>query len=81
MTVYLDDPFCQPKAQLHPRAGLSLPATYTPQPPLAPFILGGSMRAVLRHQGPYATMRSAYQWLYGQWLVQSGFEADNCPVF
>lgn len=26
-------------------------------------------------------MRAAYQWLYGQWLVQSGFEAANSPVF
>jgi len=37
--------------------------------------------AVLRHRGPYATMRSAYQWLYGHWLVQSGREAADAPVF
>lgn len=51
------------------------------QPPLEPFTLGGGLCAVLRHQGPYATMRAAYQWLYGQWLVQSGFEAADSPVF
>jgi AraC family transcriptional regulator len=81
MAVYLDDPFAVPEAQLHSRAGLSLPAACTLRPPLEPFTLGGCLCAVLRHQGPYATMRSAYQWLYGQWLVQSGFEAGNCPVF
>lgn len=82
LAVYYDDPFAVPEAQLQSRAGLSLPPTGgVPQPPLEPFTLGGSWCAVLRHQGPYATMRSAYQWLYGQWLVQSGYEAADCPVF
>ncbi|MEO8122367.1 MAG: AraC family transcriptional regulator [Rhodoferax sp.] len=81
MAVYYDDPFAVPEAQLQSRAGLSLPAGGVPQPPLEPFTLGGGLCAVLRHQGPYATMRAAYQWLYGQWLVQSGFEAADSPVF
>ncbi|WP_114972842.1 AraC family transcriptional regulator [Rhodoferax ferrireducens] len=81
MAVYYDDPFAVPEAQLQSRAGLSLPAGGAPQPPLEPFTLGGGLCAVLRHQGPYATMRAAYQWLYGQWLVQSGFEAADSPVF
>jgi AraC family transcriptional regulator len=71
-----------PESQLHSRAGLSLPPdSGAPQPPLEHFTLGGSWCAVLRHQGPYATMRAAYQWLYGQWLVQSGYEAADSPVF
>lgn len=81
MAVYYDDPFAVPETQLQSRAGLSLPGGGVPQPPLEPFTLGGSWCAVLRHQGPYATMRAAYQWLYGQWLVQSGFEAADSPVF
>ena len=82
MAVYYDDPFAVPEAQLHSRAGLSLPRDAgVPQPPLEPFTLGGTWCAVLRHQGPYATMRSAYQWLYGHWLVQSGHEAADSPVF
>lgn len=82
MAVYDDDPVAVPEAQLQSRAGLSLPPEGgVPQPPLEPFTLGGSWCAVLRHQGPYATMRSAYQWLYGRWLVQSGYEAADSPVF
>ncbi|MDD2926994.1 GyrI-like domain-containing protein [Rhodoferax sp.] len=81
LAVYEDDPFAVPESQLHSRAGLSLPPGGVPQPPLEPFTLGGGRCAVLRHQGPYATMRAAYQWLYGQWLVQSGHEAANSPVF
>ena len=83
MAVYYDDPFAVPESQLQSRAGLSLPPDFTGsvQPPLEPFTLGGGLCAVLRHQGPYATMRAAYQWLFGQWLVQSGHEAANLPVF
>jgi AraC family transcriptional regulator len=81
MAVYYDDPFVVPEAQLQSRAGLSVPAGCAAQTPLEPFTLGGGLCAVLRHQGPYATMGAAYQWLYGQWLVQSGYEAGDSPVF
>jgi AraC family transcriptional regulator len=37
--------------------------------------------AVLTHMGPYATMKAAYQWLFGHWLVQSGREPADAPVF
>lgn len=83
MAVYYDDPFAVPESQLQSRAGLSLPPGHTDavQPPLEPFTLGGGLCAVLRHQGPYSTMRAAYQWLFGQWLVLSGYEAADLPVF
>ncbi len=35
--------------------------------------------AVLRHKGPYADMKAAYDWFYGQWLPQSGREPANAP--
>lgn len=81
MAVYYDDPFVVPEAQLASRAGLSLPEGCEPGLPLLPFSLGGGTCAVLRHRGPYATMRAAYQWLYGDWLLQSGHEAADLPVF
>jgi len=37
--------------------------------------------AVLRHVGPYSNMRSAYQWLYGEWLNNSGREVADQPAF
>jgi AraC family transcriptional regulator len=81
--VYYDDPYAVPESQLQSRVGLSLPPEHTgpPPTPLEPFTLGGGLCAVLRHRGPYATMRAAYQWFYGQWLVQSGYEAADLPVF
>ncbi len=81
LAVYLDDPFAVPEAQLASRAGLSVPDDAAPAPPLQRFTLGGRRCAVLRHRGPYATMRAAYQWLYGHWLVAAGCEAADLPVF
>jgi len=87
MAVYLDDPFAVPERQLHSRAGLSVPEGFSIEAPLVAFELGGDqggesgLCAVLRHQGPYATMRAAYEWLYGEWLVRSGHQVADSPVF
>ncbi len=43
--------------------------------------IAGGEYAVLRHKGPYSTMRSAYQWLYGEWLANSGREVADQPAF
>ena len=51
------------------------------EPPLIETIIPGGRHAVLRHKGPYATMRSAYQWFFGAWLTQSGEEVADAPVF
>lgn len=37
--------------------------------------------AVLRYQGPYASMHAAYRWLFGQWLPQSGQAPGTHPVY
>lgn len=78
---YFDDPSAVPENQLCSRAGLSVPADAEMAAPLVVFEVGGSPCAVLRHRGPYATMRAAYQWLYGHWLVSSGYEVGDAPVF
>jgi AraC family transcriptional regulator len=81
IAVYEDDPFAVPEAQLNSRAGLSLPAGAQARPPLVEFEVGGMRCAVLRYRGPYASMRAAYRWLFGHWLVQSGEATANLPVF
>jgi AraC family transcriptional regulator len=60
---------------------LSLPVDSITGAPLESRTLGGCTCAVLHHRGPYATMGAAYQWLYGQWLVQAGHAALDQPVF
>lgn len=81
LAVYFDDPDAVPERQLSARAGLSLPEGVHAAAPLVTFDLGGTRCAVLRHRGPYATMRAAYRWLYGHWLVQTGHAAADLPVF
>lgn len=81
LAVYFDDPFAVPEKQLASRAGLSLPAGSEAPTPLVVFELGGCRCAVLRHRGPYANMRAAYRWLYGQWLPASGQALADRPVF
>lgn len=81
LAEYCDDPFAVPERQLLSRAGLSLPDGAQARPPLVEFTLGGGPCAVLRHRGPYADMRAAYQWLYGHWLVRAGRQAADAPVF
>ncbi len=58
-----------------------MPDNWAIAAPLITFEVGGTPCAVLRHQGPYASMRAAYEWLYGHWLVHSGCEAADLPVF
>ena len=81
LAAYLDDPFSVAESRLRSRAGWTLPEGASAPAPLVEFNLGGCQCAVLRWRGPYADMRAAYQWLYGEWLPASGFEPLDQPVF
>ena len=81
LAVYFDDPAALEEKHLRSRAGLSLPEGARAELPLQPFELGGGPCAVLRYRGPYSSMHAAYRWLYGPWLLASGYEAANLPVF
>ncbi len=79
--VYLDDPSAVAEDRLRARAGIVIDDGFTVAPPLEPASVPGGTYAVLRHKGPYADMRAAYDWLFGEWLVRAGHEADDAPVF
>src|SRR5262245_30541570 len=79
--VYYDDPFAVAEDDLRSRAGLVVDDGFRMEAPLIETILPAGRHAVLRHKGPYATMRSAYQWFFGPWLTQSGEEVADAPVF
>jgi AraC family transcriptional regulator len=79
--VYYDDPFATPEEDLRSRASLVVDDGFRVEAPLIETIIPAGRHAVLRHKGPYATMRSAYQWFYGPWLTQSGEEVADAPVF
>ncbi|HEY1998884.1 AraC family transcriptional regulator [Paraburkholderia sp.] len=79
--IFHDDPGIMAERELRSKAGVVLPRVIDVDVPVTVTEVRGGQYAVLRHKGPYADMASAYQWLYGEWLVQSGREAADAPVF
>jgi AraC family transcriptional regulator len=79
--VYEDDPFSIPESQLRSRACLMFEREVQTDPTVQRIEIPAVTCAVLRHRGPYADMRLAYQFLYGEWLPNSGREAADQPVF
>jgi AraC family transcriptional regulator len=83
--IYYDDPGVVDENALRSKAGVLLPhplqVAVTVSSPVNVAHVKGGEYAVLRHKGPYSDMRAAYEWLYGTWLVQSGREAADAPVF
>lgn len=79
--LYYSDPSSVPEAELRSAAGILLPdADFPVEKPLERADLAGGDYAVLRHKGPYSDMKAAYDWLFGEWLVQSGREVADAPV-
>lgn len=79
--VYFDDPASVPEAELRSRACVTTAEPIPIEAPLVETPIAGGTFAVLLHKGPYADMRVAYNWLYGQWLPKSGREPGDAPVF
>lgn len=79
--IFYDDPMACPEPELRSKAALIVDAEFDITPPLEEGTIAGGKYAVLRHKGPYADMQKAYQWFYGEWLINSGYEAADAPVF
>ncbi len=78
--MYLDDPLAVDEDELRSKACVAVDERFVLEAPVVHVDIVGGPYAVLRHVGPYASMKAAYQWLYGDWLVQSGKEAANAPA-
>ena len=79
--IYYDDPDAVPEAELRARAGVIPPRDFDIEAPLERTTIAGGRYAVLRYKGPYAEISKAYRWFFGAWLVNSGEEAADAPVF
>ena len=80
--LYHDDPDAIDQAALRSHAavgGAADPGAALP-PGLQRITLPPARCAVLRHQGPYSSMRAAYRWLFGTWLPRSGFDVADGPI-
>ncbi len=78
--IYYDDPAVVGEAELRSQAGVILAAENV-APPLQRTEITGGKYAVLRHVGAYSDLAAAYQWLYQNWLMQSGEQPADAPPF
>ncbi|MEM8571290.1 MAG: AraC family transcriptional regulator [Pseudomonadota bacterium] len=76
--IYYDDPCAVAEEDLRSVAGVEL-AGDLPEG-LEPFEIPAGRFAVLRHTGPYTGLMAAYEYLYGEWLPQSGEEPRDAPA-
>lgn len=80
VALYFDDPALTPEAELRSMAAVIGCAPASSAGSAVTVDWPGGPHAVLTYTGPYASMRSAYDWLYGQWLPRSGFEPAGGPL-
>ena len=81
--MYYDDPKSCVKSELRSIACLTANLTdinAEDDTPVALEIPAGKY-ATLLFKGSYAELEKPYSWLFGQWLPQSGYEADDFPPF
>ena len=81
--IYYSDPDSIAESELQSAACIALPNLQEVEldKSIEKKSVAGGEYAVLRHKGPYSNMRSAYQWLYGEWLANSGREVADQPAF
>lgn len=79
--VYYDDPDAVAEADLRSHAGVWVPEELALDAPFERVELSGGKSAVLHFKGPYAGLKAAYDYLYGNWLPQSGEEAREEPSY
>ncbi|CAA0121245.1 Regulatory protein SoxS [BD1-7 clade bacterium] len=81
--IYYEDPASTPVAELRSLAGARFqqwPDNIDDTGLTVEHIQAGDY-AVMRHTGSYATLEDSYNWLYREWLPQSGREPADAPPF
>ena len=77
--VFHDDPAAVPTANLRATACITVDDDWRPSGELVEERLGGGRYARTVHTGSYAELKSAYDWLYRNWLPTSHEEPRNQP--
>jgi AraC family transcriptional regulator len=77
--IYRDDPESVPEAELRSAACITVPDDWSSSGELEEGHVEGGRYARIVHTGPYAELKTAYDWLYRIWLPQSGEEPRNLP--
>jgi len=78
--IYHDPPESKPDEDLRSHVAVKTQSAFPSElKDLEYFNVDGGQYAVLEHTGPYPTLKSAYDWLYGHWLPNSGMEPRDAP--
>ncbi len=77
--IFCDDPAAVPKAELRSTACVSVPADWAPSGDIVESTIPGGRYARIVHTGPYAELKTAYDWLYRSWLPDSDEEPRDLP--
>ena len=80
LAMFLDDPSSVPEGALRAQACVAGCAPGPLEAPLYRTRIAPGPYAVLAHKGPYASMKAAYQWLFGVWLGRCGREPADAPM-
>jgi len=79
--VYFDDPNMVAEADLKSLAGTIVGPDFEMPDDLEEATLQGGPHAVIVFEGPYAGLKSAYDYLYGPWLDESCKEPADAPSY
>lgn len=79
--VHYDDPNVVSEADLRCHAGMIVPQEADIPDGLEEVRLPGGSYAVLHYKGPYTVIKVAYDYLYGDWLPNSGREPADAPCY
>lgn len=74
-----DDPRVTEEGRLRADAGVTLADAAADAGVLGKGEIAGGFYAVSLHRGPYDGLHQAFNRLYGSWLPESGYEADDRP--
>jgi AraC family transcriptional regulator len=77
--VYYDDPDAVAEKDLRSHAGVVVNDSFAFEEPFEEVSLAPGKYATLHFKGPYAGLKAAYMYLYGEWLPKSGQEALDQP--
>ena len=85
LAIFYDDPELVESDKLRSAACVDVGASVVNegdcQLPVERLSIATGQYAKLAYRGPYADMHGAYNWLYGTWLPESGFDPSEAPAF
>lgn len=79
--IYYDDPGIVPAEELRSHAGAIFQTIPEKSDGFETLRIPAGRFAVLRHKGPYAGLKVAYKYLFGEWLPSSGEEVADIPCY